>query len=79
LSLLVPEAPASISDPMVLSTMPRSVRRVWVRLTRDQIITPAKQDGFVDNIGGAEVVELDAGHMAMISRPEELAAILNAV
>jgi pimeloyl-ACP methyl ester carboxylesterase len=79
LSLLVPEAPASISDPMVLSTMPPGVRRVWVRLTRDQIVIPVKQDGFIDNVGGAEVVDLDAGHMAMISRPEELAAILNAV
>ena len=32
LSLLVPEAPASVTDPMVLSTMPRDIRRVWIRL-----------------------------------------------
>ena len=34
LSLLVPEAPASVTDPMVLSTMPRDIRRVWVRSER---------------------------------------------
>jgi pimeloyl-ACP methyl ester carboxylesterase len=79
LTLLVPEAPATIKDAMVLATLPVDIRRVWVRLTRDQIITPDKQDRFIANLGGAEVVELDAGHMAMISRPAELASILQAV
>ncbi len=79
LTLLVPEAPATITDRMVLSTMPGDLRRVWIRLSRDQIVAPDKQDRFIANIGGAEVVELDAGHMAMISRPKELAAILRAV
>ncbi len=40
-------------------------------------MVPAKQDRFVANLGGADVVDLDAGHMAMISRPAELAAILD--
>ncbi len=35
------------------------------------------QDGFIANIGGAEVIDLDSGHMAMISRPAALAAILD--
>jgi pimeloyl-ACP methyl ester carboxylesterase len=78
-ALVVPEAPATVKEPMVLSTMPREIRRVWVRLTRDVIVAPEKQDRFVQNLGGAEVIELDAAHMAMISRPRELAEILNAV
>ncbi len=79
LSLLVPEAPASVTDPMVLSTMPRDIRRVWIRLTHDLIVAPEKQDRFVENLGGCEVLELDAGHMAMISRPQEVAALLSAI
>jgi hypothetical protein len=51
---------------MVLDT-PRDLRRVWVRLTDDVIVAPAKQDVFIENLGGCEVLELDAGHMAMIS------------
>jgi pimeloyl-ACP methyl ester carboxylesterase len=78
-ALVVPEAPSTVKEPMVLSTMPRDIRRVWVRLTRDVIVAPEKQDRFVQNLGGAEVIELDAAHMAMISRPRELAEVLNAV
>jgi pimeloyl-ACP methyl ester carboxylesterase len=78
-ALVVPEAPYTVKEPMVLSTMPHDIRRVWVRLTRDVIVAPEKQDRFVQNLGGAEVIELDAAHMAMISRPRELAEVLNAV
>jgi pimeloyl-ACP methyl ester carboxylesterase len=77
--LVVPEAPATLSDPMVLSTMPPDLRRVWVRLARDAIVAPEKQDRFIENLGGAEVLELDAAHMAMISRPRELAEILGRI
>ena len=79
LSILVPEAPAAVMDTMVLSTMPRDLRRVWIRLNDDVIVAPAKQDRFVENLGGCEVLELDSGHMAMISRPRDLAALLNAI
>ena len=30
------------------------------------------------NVGDAQIVDLDAGHMAMITRPAALARILNA-
>ena len=79
LSLLVPEAPASVTDPMVLSTMPRNIRRVWVRLNDDRIVVPEKQDRFIENLGGCEVLELDAGHMAMVSRPQDLASLLSTI
>jgi pimeloyl-ACP methyl ester carboxylesterase len=79
LTLAVPEAPASISDAMVLSDMPPDLRRVWVRLNRDVIVAPEKQDRFVANLGGAEIIELDAGHMAMISRPRELGEVLSGI
>jgi pimeloyl-ACP methyl ester carboxylesterase len=79
LSILVPEAPATVTDPMVLDTMPGDIRRVWIRLTDDVIVAPEKQDRFIENLGGCEVLELDAGHMAMISRPQDLAALLSTI
>jgi pimeloyl-ACP methyl ester carboxylesterase len=79
ITLAVPEAPATITDRMVLSTMPGDIRRVWVKLLQDVIVAPEKQDRFVANLGGCELVELDCGHMAMLSRPADLAAILDAI
>ena len=79
LSILVPEAPATVTDPMVLATMPRDIRRVWIRLTDDVIVPPEKQDRFIENLGGCEVLDLDSGHMAMISRPQDLAALLSTI
>ena len=76
-SLLIPEAPRVVYEPMDLHRMPADIPRTWVRLLQDLIVVPAKQDRFVANLGGADVVDLDAGHMAMISRPAELAAILD--
>jgi hypothetical protein len=29
------------------------------------------------NLGGAEMADIDCGHMVMISQPEKLAALLN--
>jgi hypothetical protein len=44
---------------------------------RDHSLPPRKQRGFIGNLGGVEeVIELDTCHNAMISMPEELAAIL---
>ena len=33
----------------------------------------------IANLGGADVVDLDCAHLAMISRPRALAAIINAL
>ena len=43
------------------------------------ILVPEKQDRFIESLGGCEVLELDAGHMAMISRPQDLAALLSPI
>jgi pimeloyl-ACP methyl ester carboxylesterase len=43
----------------------------------DAIVDPAKQLQFANNVGGCKVIDLDAGHMCMISKPVELAQILN--
>jgi pimeloyl-ACP methyl ester carboxylesterase len=74
----VPEALRVLSEPTDLSGLRHPIPRTYVRLLRDASITLEAQDKMIANLGGASVVDLDAGHMAMISEPQGLAAILNA-
>ena len=78
LSMMVPEATGVMGEPVDLTGLRTAIPRTWVRLTRDAVLTPQTQDTFIANCGpDVEVVDLEAAHMAMISRPQELAAILN--
>jgi pimeloyl-ACP methyl ester carboxylesterase len=52
---------------------------IYIRLTNDRSISPARQDRMIAQIPEARVVEFDAGHMAMLSRPRELAQLLTNV
>jgi pimeloyl-ACP methyl ester carboxylesterase len=74
---LVPEAPRLTADPVDLSALRAAIPRTWVRTLQDIIVPAAKQSRFADNVGNCPVVDLDAGHMCMISQPVRLAAILN--
>ena len=81
LRLLVPDNPR-IHEQMDLTGLRHGIPQTWVKLTRDVIIPPLKQEEFVTNLGPAgsiEVIEVDAGHMAMISSPEALAHALGSV
>jgi pimeloyl-ACP methyl ester carboxylesterase len=71
------EAFGVVAEPSDLSGLTDAVPRFWVRLGLDAIVVPAMQDAGIGNIGGAEVIDLDAGHMAMVGRPVELAGILD--
>ena len=76
---LVPEAMGVISEPMDLEVLPDQIPCTYVRLLRDARLTLDAQDRMAANLGEVRIVDLDAGHMAMISRPAELAAILEAL
>jgi pimeloyl-ACP methyl ester carboxylesterase len=52
------------------------VGSTYVVLTDDQVLPPALQRQMAARLGRATVVELDAGHSAMVSRPRALAALL---
>ena len=53
------------------------VPRTWILLEQDKALSPKRQRGFIENLGGVdEVVSLDTCHDAMISAPTELAEIL---
>jgi pimeloyl-ACP methyl ester carboxylesterase len=80
LERLCPEAPGPMSEPASLAGLRRPVPRSYVKLLRDQALVPALQDELIRNAGpGCAVIELDAGHNAMISQPRALAGILNRI
>lgn len=72
------EAPGVLSEPVDLRGLRAGVPLTWVKLLRDAIVPPDRQERFAHRIG-AELVELDAGHMAMISRPAQLAQRLHSI
>ena len=76
---LVAEAPRLTADPVDLSPLRAPMPRTWVRTLQDIIVPAAKQSRFADNVGNCPVVDVDAGHMCMVSQPERLAEILDDV
>jgi hypothetical protein len=75
---LVPEAVRLTTDPVDLTPFRTApMMRTWVRTQLDIIVPPVKQLRFAEHVGGCPVIDLDAGHMCMVSQPAALAAILN--
>jgi pimeloyl-ACP methyl ester carboxylesterase len=75
LSTMVSEGPGLVLEPVSLSGLRNDVPRSWIRLGRDTVNPPAQQDEAIARLG-AEAFTLDAGHMAMITHPRQLAEIL---
>jgi pimeloyl-ACP methyl ester carboxylesterase len=79
-ALMVPECNKVITEPLAMPELPDDLLCTYVRLLKDQSLALATQDVMAARLGPSElvnVVDLDAGHMAMISEPEALAAVLN--
>jgi pimeloyl-ACP methyl ester carboxylesterase len=76
---LVPEAPRLTTDPVDLSPLRSAMPRTWIRTLQDIIVNPEKQLRFAGNVGDCPVIDIDAGHMCMVSQPEATAAILNRI
>jgi pimeloyl-ACP methyl ester carboxylesterase len=75
------EVVAVVGEPVSRVGIPPALPKTFVKLLRDQSLGPELQDQLVANLaaspgGPVDVVEIDAGHMAMISQPGRLAAIL---
>lgn len=63
-----------------LTGYPKGVPITYVGMDRDQPVPPALAAQMVANLGdGVDYRTIDAGHSVMVSRPAELAAILNEV
>jgi pimeloyl-ACP methyl ester carboxylesterase len=78
LDRLADDSGALLSEPADLTGYRRQVPRTYVHLTRDQCYVEELQQRSIALLR-PDVIDLDTGHMAMISAPRKLAAILNAV
>jgi pimeloyl-ACP methyl ester carboxylesterase len=76
---MVPEAPGLLTDRVDLSPLRSAMPRTWVRPLHDAIVEPDRQLRFASNVSDCDIIDLDAGHMCMISKPRELAAIVNLI
>jgi len=78
LGQLVDDAAALLAEPVDLSGYRLPIPRTYVQLSRDQCYPPDLQAKSTERTG-AEVVTLDSGHMAMVTIPDQVAGILNAL
>jgi pimeloyl-ACP methyl ester carboxylesterase len=76
---LVPEPLSQLVRHRFETRIPPGVGCTYIKLLDDRAIPPDRQDANIANVPGADVVPLRAGHDAMVSRPEELAAVLNRI
>ncbi len=76
------EAAVVLAEPVSRAGIPADLPKTFVKLLRDQSLPPDHQDMLAQNLrdspgGDVDVVTIDAGHDVMISRPKELADVLN--
>ena len=75
------EAFAVFAERVSRAGIPPDLPKTWVRLLQDQAFSVADQDAAIAALrvspgGDVDVVDLDAGHDAMISAPDRLGAII---
>jgi pimeloyl-ACP methyl ester carboxylesterase len=76
---LVPEPLGVISEPVNLDGLRLPIPRSYIRLGQDQSFVLEKQTEMAAHLGpDAQLIDIDAGHMVMISQPATLAQTLNA-
>jgi pimeloyl-ACP methyl ester carboxylesterase len=75
MSCRVDESIRLLAEPVDLAVV-ASVPCTYVRLTRDVTLPPTAQEAAITALGEPTVIDLEAGHMGMISRPADLARII---
>jgi pimeloyl-ACP methyl ester carboxylesterase len=78
------EAAVILAEPVSRVGIPVELPKTFVKLLQDQSLPPDHQDVLIRNLrdspgGEVDVVTIDAGHDVMISRPNELADVLNGI
>lgn len=78
------EAAVILGEPVTRAGIPPELPKTFVKLLQDQSLRPDRQDVLIENLracpgSDVDVVTIDAGHDVMISRPKELADVLNAI
>jgi pimeloyl-ACP methyl ester carboxylesterase len=77
LGLVSDESAALLMEPVDLSGLGADVPRTYVRLTDDACYPPELQERSAQRVGG-DVSFIASGHMAMVTQPDEVAALLRA-
>jgi pimeloyl-ACP methyl ester carboxylesterase len=72
------EAPRPLYGPFTWEGFPAHLPRVYVRCRLDRVIGAELVEVMVANMGGATVVDIEAGHDVAGTAPAELAALLEA-
>jgi pimeloyl-ACP methyl ester carboxylesterase len=75
LARMVNEANQLTLEPVSLAGLANPIPRTWIRTLHDIVVPPDRQMLYAERVA-ADVVDLDSAHMAMISHPAELAALL---
>ncbi|MET7328088.1 alpha/beta fold hydrolase [Nonomuraea sp. NPDC005650] len=78
LDRLIDDSAALLSETVDLSGYRREIPRTYLHLTRDRCYVEELQQRSIALLR-PDVVDLDTGHLAMISAPGKLAAVLNAI
>lgn len=73
------EAPGPLFEPFTWAGFPRDVPRTFVRCTADRVVTPELVERMLENMGGAELVDIAAGHDVAASEPVALAHLLDSI
>lgn len=73
------EAPGPLFEKFTWAGVPHDVPRFFVRCLHDRVITPEMVETMVAGMGGATIIDIDAGHSVARSSPVELAAILDSL
>ncbi|WP_082126855.1 alpha/beta hydrolase family protein [Allosalinactinospora lopnorensis] len=76
LDQVVDDCAALLTEPVDLSGLATPVSRTYVRLTKNHCYPPELQEHSSRIVGG-DTVFLSAGHMAMVSVPGDVAALVN--
>jgi pimeloyl-ACP methyl ester carboxylesterase len=71
------EAPGPLFEPFTWDGFPTQLPRTYIRCLRDRLIGSELAEVMVANMGGAEVIDLDAGHDVATRSPADLAALLD--
>ncbi|MBL1118423.1 alpha/beta hydrolase [Streptomyces sp. 110] len=78
LDRLTDDSAALLNETVDLSGYRRRIPQTYVHLTRDQCYVEELQQRSIALLR-PDVIDLDTGHMAMISAPEKLATVLNTI
>lgn len=71
------EAPLVLFERVSWAGFPAEVPRFYVRALRDKVVPPEVADRMIAAMGGAKVIDLDAGHRSYETHPAELAAVID--